>query len=140
MKVLIINGSPRLNGNSSRLVDEMINIFKKEGVEIDNYQIGSKAIRGCMACNYCEFDAYYHSDVAANLVNMLNRIHNAQFILTTHNTRLFSNDFTRPDCCFVHDGKAIKPVYALSDREFRRGDNLERMYRENDFDVNKHSS
>lgn len=87
-----------------------------------------------------EFDAYYHSDVAANLVNMLNKIHNAQFILTTHNTRLFSNDFTRPDCCFVHDGKAIKPVYALSDREFRRGDNLERMYRENDFDVNKHSS
>ena len=53
MKVLIINGSPRLNGNSSRLVSEMISIFKKEGVEIDNYQIGSKAIRGCMACKYC---------------------------------------------------------------------------------------
>ena len=53
MKVLIINGSPRVNGNSSRLVNEMINIFNKEGVEVDNYQIGSKAIRGCMACNYC---------------------------------------------------------------------------------------
>ena len=53
MKVLIINGSPRLNGNSSRLINEMINIFDKEGVEVDNYQIGPKAIRGCMACNYC---------------------------------------------------------------------------------------
>ena len=53
MKVLIINGSPRLNGNSSRLINEMISIFNKEGVEVDNYQIGSKAIRGCMACNYC---------------------------------------------------------------------------------------
>ena len=53
MKVLIINGSPRLNGNSSRLIDEMINIFNKEGIEVDNYQIGSNAIRGCMACGYC---------------------------------------------------------------------------------------
>jgi multimeric flavodoxin WrbA len=31
----------------------MINIFNKEGVEVDNYQIGAKAIRGCMACGYC---------------------------------------------------------------------------------------
>ena len=53
MKVLIINGSPRLKGNSSTLVNEMIGIFNKEGVEVDNYQIGAKAIRGCMACGYC---------------------------------------------------------------------------------------
>ena len=53
MKVLIINGSPRLKGNSSTLVNEMINIFNKEGVEVDNYQIGAKAIRGCMGCGYC---------------------------------------------------------------------------------------
>ena len=53
MKVLIINGSPRLNGNSSKLTDELIGIFNKEGVEVDLYQIGAKAIRGCMACGYC---------------------------------------------------------------------------------------
>ena len=53
MKILIINGSPRLNGNSSKLINEMSNIFKDEKVEVDLYQIGSKAIRGCMACNYC---------------------------------------------------------------------------------------
>lgn len=86
-----------------------------------------------------EYDAYFHSDVAANLLNMLKKIDNAQIILTTHNTRLFSNEFTRPDCCFVHNGNAIKPVCNLSDREFRKGDNLERMYREDDFNINKHS-
>ena len=58
MKVLIINGSPRLNGNSSRLKDELISIFKKEGIETDLYQIGSKDIRGCMACGYC----YQHGE------------------------------------------------------------------------------
>lgn len=53
MKILIINGSPRLNGNSSKLINEMSNIFKDEGIEVDLYQIGSKAIRGCMSCGYC---------------------------------------------------------------------------------------
>ena len=53
MKVLIINGSPRINGNSTKLVNEMVNIFNKEEVEVDLYQIGSKAIRGCMACGHC---------------------------------------------------------------------------------------
>ena len=53
MKVLIINGSPRQNGNSSRLIEEITSIFKKEGVEVDLYQVGAKAIRGCMACGYC---------------------------------------------------------------------------------------
>ena len=58
MKVLIINGSPRLNGNSSRLKDELISIFEKEGIETDLYEIGSKDIRGCMACGYC----YQHGE------------------------------------------------------------------------------
>ena len=58
MKVLIINGSPRLNGNSSRLKNELISIFDKEGIETDLYEIGSKDIRGCMACGYC----YQHGE------------------------------------------------------------------------------
>ena len=53
MKVLIINGSPRLEGNSTRLVKELTSVFDKENVEVDLYQIGNKAIRGCMACGYC---------------------------------------------------------------------------------------
>ena len=53
MKVLIINGSPRIDGNSSILVNELISTFKKEEVEVDLYQIGNKAIRGCLACGYC---------------------------------------------------------------------------------------
>jgi multimeric flavodoxin WrbA len=53
MRVLIINGSPRLNGNSTKLINEMISIFNKENVEVDIYQIGNKDIRGCMACGSC---------------------------------------------------------------------------------------
>lgn len=53
MKVLIINGSPRVNGNTSIAIREMENIFREENIETKIYQIGSNAIRGCIACNSC---------------------------------------------------------------------------------------
>lgn len=53
MKVLIINGSPKVGGNTSIAVDEMVKIFDAEGVETEVVQIGSKDIRGCVACGSC---------------------------------------------------------------------------------------
>ena len=53
MKVLIINGSPRPNGNTSLALQEMETIFKAEGIETEIVQVGNKAIRGCIACGKC---------------------------------------------------------------------------------------
>lgn len=53
MKVLILNGSPRVNGNTSLAIREMENVFKENGVEVETLQIGGKDIRGCVACGYC---------------------------------------------------------------------------------------
>ena len=53
MKVLILNGSPRKNGNTSIAVNEMVNVFEKEGVETEVVQIGNKDVRGCVACGAC---------------------------------------------------------------------------------------
>lgn len=53
MKVLMINGSPRVNGNTSIALKEMEKIFAEEGVESETIQIGSKDIRGCIACGTC---------------------------------------------------------------------------------------
>ncbi len=52
-KVLIINGSPRENGNTSIAVREMENVFKENGVEVTTVQVGNKDIRGCVACGHC---------------------------------------------------------------------------------------
>ena len=52
-KVLILNGSPRVNGNTSIAVREMENVFRNSGVEVTTIQIGNKDIRGCIACNQC---------------------------------------------------------------------------------------
>ena len=53
MKVLMINGSPRPNGNTSLALWEMETIFKAEGIETEIIQVGNKAIRGCVACGKC---------------------------------------------------------------------------------------
>lgn len=53
MKVLIINGSPRKEGNTSIAVREMEKVFIEEGMEVEILQIGNKDIRGCIACNTC---------------------------------------------------------------------------------------
>ena len=53
MKVLIINGSPRVGGNTSIAVREMEKTFLEEGLEVETLQIGNEDIRGCIACNQC---------------------------------------------------------------------------------------
>lgn len=53
MKVLLLNGSPRKNGNTAIALNEMVNVFEKEGVETEVVQIGNRDIRGCIACGTC---------------------------------------------------------------------------------------
>lgn len=53
MQVLMINGSPRVNGNTSIALNEMEKIFHAEGIQTEILQIGNQAIRGCIACNSC---------------------------------------------------------------------------------------
>lgn len=53
MKVLMINGSPRVDGNTSIALKEMEQVFLQEGMEVETVQVGNQAVRGCMACGYC---------------------------------------------------------------------------------------
>lgn len=52
-KVLLINGSPHINGCTSAALKEMVKVFENEGVETALIHIGNKAIRGCIACGAC---------------------------------------------------------------------------------------
>ena len=53
MKVLMINGSPRVGGNTAVALAEMEKTFRKNGIDVEIMQIGNKAIRGCIACGTC---------------------------------------------------------------------------------------
>ena len=53
MKVLLINGSPRANGNTYVALNEMSKVLNAEGIETELIHVGNKPIRGCVACGYC---------------------------------------------------------------------------------------
>ena len=53
LRVLMLNGSPRADGNTSVALREMEAVFAAEGVETETVQIGAEPVRGCAACGYC---------------------------------------------------------------------------------------
>lgn len=54
MKVLILNGSPRVGGNTTTALDEMKKTFLEEEIEVECVQVGNLAVRGCVACYSCK--------------------------------------------------------------------------------------
>ena len=54
MKVLLINGSPRQNGNTATALAEVAKQLTLEGIESEMVWIGNKPIRGCIACGQCK--------------------------------------------------------------------------------------
>lgn len=64
MKVLLINGSPRPQGNTYTALREMEQVFAQAGIETEMLHIGSKDIRGCIACGKCsESDKCVFDDI-----------------------------------------------------------------------------
>ncbi len=53
LKVLMLNGSPRENGNIALAFQEMEQVFRENGVAVENILLGKKDIRGCIACETC---------------------------------------------------------------------------------------
>lgn len=53
IKVLMINGSPRAEGNTALALREMERVFAEQGIQVETVQIGGQAVRGCVACNGC---------------------------------------------------------------------------------------
>ena len=52
-KVLLLNGSPHPHGCTATALEEMEKTFRQEGIETELIQVGSKSIRGCIACGQC---------------------------------------------------------------------------------------
>ena len=68
MKVLMLNGSPRANGNVAIALKEMAEVFAKNGIETEIIQVGNQNIRGCMACGGCNKTGKCVFDDAVNAI------------------------------------------------------------------------
>jgi multimeric flavodoxin WrbA len=53
MKIVAFNGSARKKGNTRILIDMVLNVLKKEGIETEVVNLAGKKIRGCTACMQC---------------------------------------------------------------------------------------
>lgn len=53
LKVLLLNGSPRPNGNTAVALKEMEKVLNENGVDTEIVNVGNRDVRGCVACNGC---------------------------------------------------------------------------------------
>lgn len=80
-----------------------------------------------------EFDAYYHQELAFNIIKYIKQFSNLQSIFTTHNSSLANNSVTRPDCCFMLENGKLTSFADSTTRELREGHNIEKMLRAGEF-------
>ena len=66
MKVLLINGSPKKDGNTAFALKQMAEVFSAAGVEPEILQVGAEPVRGCTGCGSCYKT---HKCVFEDLVN-----------------------------------------------------------------------
>ena len=53
MRILMLNGSPRPNGNTFLALSEIGKQLKEEGIDYEIFQIGGAPIRDCLGCGKC---------------------------------------------------------------------------------------
>ena len=80
-----------------------------------------------------EFDAFYHFDLARNVIKYIIDYDNIQVVFTTHNPNLATNEMLRPDCYFILENGKLTSFADSTERELREGHNLEKMLRNGEF-------
>ena len=53
MKVLMLNGSPKANGNTNAALLEVGRTLENEGISYEIFQMGGKPVRDCIGCGQC---------------------------------------------------------------------------------------
>lgn len=56
MKIVVLTGSPRRNGNSAYLAEQFIKGAEERGHEVFRFDCAFKKVAPCRACNHCGMD------------------------------------------------------------------------------------
>ena len=128
---------------SEKEVDGELSLMARYGnAEVSFYRVASRGTKSLALFFYWyivmeqaslvfidEFDAFYHFELAENIVKKLTKFENVQILLTTHNTDLLTNDLLRPDCYYWIDDGKISALADLTEKEIRRAHNLQKMFK-----------
>ena len=66
MKVLMLNGSARKNGNTYIALEEIGKQLEQEGIEYEIFQLGGEPIRDCIGCGQCSEQGCVFADDKVN--------------------------------------------------------------------------
>ena len=66
MKVLMLNGSSKSNGNTNRALLEIGNQLAEEGIDFEIFQLGGEPVRDCIGCGQCSEKGCVFSDDKVN--------------------------------------------------------------------------
>ena len=67
LKVLMLNGSPRENGNIALAFREMERVFEENNVEYENILLGRTDVRGCIACETCRKNGKWMTSISQEI-------------------------------------------------------------------------
>ena len=56
MKIVVLTGSPRKNGNTNHMADEFIRGAKEAGHEVFRFNTATSEVHHCLGCNHCGMD------------------------------------------------------------------------------------
>ena len=71
MKALLINGSPRKNGNTDMMLDALREKLEEGGIDVERVQLGGVAVRGCAACMMCSTNLDRRCAVDDDIINVI---------------------------------------------------------------------
>lgn len=73
MKVLLVNGSPHMEGETYKALKLVEKEIKKKGADVEWFWIGTKPVRGCIDCGKCEekHRCIFEDDVCVELTNKM---------------------------------------------------------------------
>ena len=66
MKVLLLNGSAKPNGNTAQALEEAAAVLRADGIETELFQLGGDPIRDCIGCGQCTEKGCHFDDDRVN--------------------------------------------------------------------------
>ena len=105
MKILVLNGSPRRDGNTSAMVNAFTEGARESGHEVNVIDVCQKKIGGCLACEYCHTKGNGTCIQKDDMQNVYPLLKEAEMIVLA--SPIYYHSFTGQIQC------AINRIYAL---------------------------
>lgn len=105
MNILILNGSPRKDGNTKFMIDSFVQGLNKNNHNIDIVSVCDMKINGCIACEYCHNEGNGKCIQQDDMQNVYPLLEKADMIVLA--SPIYYHSFTGQLQC------AINRIYAL---------------------------